>query len=37
MLGITIGSARYQTDKLKKSGVLKRIGADKGGYWKINN
>jgi ATP-dependent DNA helicase RecG len=23
--------------KLKKAGILKRIGPDKGGYWKIIN
>ncbi len=33
-LNITVGSTRYQIEKLKKSGVLERVGADKGGYLK---
>lgn len=26
----------YNIEKLKEKGILKRIGPDKGGYWKIN-
>ena len=26
--------ARYM-DKLKKQGVIKRVGPDKGGYWEV--
>lgn len=35
-LTMSVSGIRYQMDKLKKSGVLERVGADKGGYWKIN-
>lgn len=34
-LNMSVGGIRYQIDKLKKSGALERIGADKGGYWKV--
>lgn len=36
-LKMSVSGVRYQIDKLKKSGVLERVGADKGGYWKINS
>lgn len=36
-LKTSTGSVRYQIDKLKKSGILERVGADRGGYWKIHN
>ena len=32
---ITEDGIKYHLNKLKKQGVLKRIGPDKGGYWKI--
>ncbi len=32
---ITEDGVKYQLNKLKKEGRIKRIGADKGGYWKI--
>lgn len=32
---ITPDGVRYHINKLKKSGILERIGADKGGYWHI--
>jgi len=33
--GLTRRGVEYNIDKLKKEGVLERIGADKGGYWKL--
>ncbi len=32
---ITEDGVKYNLDKLKKKSVLKRIGPNKGGYWKI--
>ena len=32
---ITEDGVKYQINKLKQAGILKRVGADKGGYWKI--
>jgi ATP-dependent DNA helicase RecG len=34
-IGITSKGVEYNIDKLKKEGILNRIGPDKGGYWKI--
>ena len=34
---ITADGVRYHINKLKKLGVLERVGADKGGYWKIKS
>ena len=31
----TEGSVRYQLDKLKASGRLRRVGPDKGGHWMV--
>ena len=31
----TEGSVRYQLDKLKASGKLRRIGSDRGGHWAV--
>ena len=31
----TEGSVRYQLDKLKASGRLRRVGADRGGHWMV--
>ena len=33
--GITEDGVKYQLNKLKKQGIIERIGPDKGGYWKI--
>jgi len=33
---ITEDGVKYQLNKLKKQGIIERIGPDKGGYWKIN-
>ena len=32
---ITKKAVEYNIDKLKGKGILKRIGPDRGGYWKI--
>lgn len=32
---ITEDGVKYQLDKLKKAGKIERIGAAKGGYWKV--
>lgn len=34
-IGITADGVKYQLDKLRKQGILKRVGPDKGGYWEI--
>ncbi|MBD3271181.1 MAG: winged helix-turn-helix transcriptional regulator [Elusimicrobia bacterium] len=34
-LDLTEGSIRHHLFSLKKKGILKRIGPDKGGYWKV--
>jgi ATP-dependent DNA helicase RecG len=36
IVGITPEKIRVNLSKLKKLGVISRIGADKGGYWKVN-
>ncbi|GHT61918.1 hypothetical protein AGMMS50239_13910 [Bacteroidia bacterium] len=36
LIGIKERAIINNINKLKKSGLLERIGADKGGYWKIN-
>jgi ATP-dependent DNA helicase RecG len=33
--GITIRSVERAIEKLKKENKIERIGADKGGYWKV--
>ncbi|RLD61899.1 MAG: transcriptional regulator, partial [Bacteroidetes bacterium] len=35
IIGISSRAIEKQIDKLKKQGNLKRIGPDKGGYWKV--
>ena len=35
-LGLPITRVRSQLDILKKKGVIRRIGPDKGGYWEIS-
>lgn len=34
---ITKSGVKYNLKKLKNKSIIKRIGADKGGYWKIIN
>jgi len=34
---ITEDGVKYQLTKMKKEKLIKRVGADKGGYWKILN
>jgi biotin operon repressor len=35
IVGITLRNIQNNMIKLKEKGVLKRIGPDKGGYWKV--
>jgi len=35
IIGITTDGVFWNIKKLKNKGILKRIGADKGGYWEI--
>jgi len=35
IVGITLRNIQNNMKKLKEMGVLKRIGSDKGGYWKV--
>jgi len=35
VIGVSERTVKYQIANLKKSGLLKRVGPDKGGYWKI--
>ena len=34
-IGLTIRGVKWNLKKLKKEGVLKRIGPAKGGYWEV--
>ena len=34
-LKINISAVQKHVDKLKEKGLLKRVGPDKGGYWKV--
>ncbi|MDO9289240.1 MAG: hypothetical protein Q7T83_10660, partial [Thermodesulfovibrionales bacterium] len=34
---LTKKTVEYNLEKLKKKGILKRIGPDKGGHWEIVN
>jgi len=34
-LGISENGIKYHIDSLKKKGMLKRVGPDKGGYWEV--
>ena len=36
IVGISDRAIEKQLAKLKDKGIIKRIGPDKGGYWKIN-
>lgn len=35
MLKVTDKTVKRDLDKLKKSGLLRRVGPDKGGYWEV--
>ncbi len=35
ILNITPKGVEWQIGKLKKEGILKRVGARKGGYWEV--
>ena len=35
IIGITEDGIKKQLAKLKKEGMIERIGADNGGYWKV--
>ena len=32
---ITSDGVKYHLEQFKKQGILKRVGANKGGYWKV--
>ncbi|MBI5700471.1 hypothetical protein HZC34_01325 [Candidatus Saganbacteria bacterium] len=34
-IGITTDGIKYNLAILRKKGIIKRIGPDKGGYWEI--
>jgi predicted HTH transcriptional regulator len=36
-LNVTRRTIIRDIEKLKKAGVIKRVGPDKGGYWEINS
>ncbi|MBU0462395.1 MAG: winged helix-turn-helix transcriptional regulator, partial [Proteobacteria bacterium] len=36
IVGISPKNIRKNMQKLKENGILKRIGPDKGGYWKVH-
>jgi ATP-dependent DNA helicase RecG len=33
--GISENGVKYHLEKLKASGRIRRLGADKGGYWEV--
>ena len=35
LIGITADGVKYHLDNLRKQGVLRRVGPDKGGHWAI--
>ena len=35
IIGLSVRGIEWNLDKLKKNGKLQRVGAAKGGYWKI--
>lgn len=35
MLGITVKGVEWQLKQLKSQGIIRRIGADRGGYWEV--
>jgi ATP-dependent DNA helicase RecG len=34
-IGLSVRGVEWNVDQLKKQGILKRIGPDKGGHWKV--
>ncbi|MEH6705799.1 MAG: HTH domain-containing protein [Galbibacter orientalis] len=36
IISISTRAVEKQLAKLKKTGVIDRVGPDKGGYWKVN-
>ena len=36
-IGISVTSVSNNLKKLTEKGIIKRIGADKNGYWQINS
>ncbi len=37
LVGISEDGVKFQLDKLKRKGIIERVGPDRGGYWKIKN
>jgi ATP-dependent DNA helicase RecG len=37
LIGVTTRAIEKQIEKLKKTKKIRRVGADKGGYWEILN
>lgn len=35
MVGLSEAGVKYHLKKLKNEGLIERIGADRGGYWKV--
>ncbi len=35
LLDITIDGVKYQIKKMKKEGLIKRVGGDRGGHWEV--
>lgn len=36
-VGISKDGVKYNLGNLKKLGMIKRVGPDKGGYWEVDN
>jgi predicted HTH transcriptional regulator len=36
ILGISLRKTKENIKKLQQKGLIRRIGPDKGGYWKVN-
>jgi ATP-dependent DNA helicase RecG len=36
-VGITVRGVQKNIDELKKAGIIKRVGAAKGGHWVVTN
>lgn len=35
ILGITVKGVEWQLKQLKSQGIIRRVGADRGGYWEV--
>ena len=35
MMGVSVGNAKYYTNKFKKNGIIERVGSSQKGHWKI--